>query len=87
MPYSEFLDWTAFLLQEETRHTKQDHYLAQLTAEVVKARVKHPNQVKMKHYLLNCRTAQPIPKDAQKRMAASKAAWGHALKIPQLMKN
>ena len=88
---TEFLDWLAFLEWEETRTTKLDYYLAQITAEIVRAPLasKDRKRVKLEQYLIKLVTrpmeapkettgAEPTEEQKQ-RMQRSKAAWGSYL--------
>jgi hypothetical protein len=53
---TEFLEWVCFLEMEEyERHSKQDHYLAQIAAEIRQFREifsRNPRTVSMKEFLL-----------------------------------
>lgn len=84
---AEFVEWQQYIIQEDAEgFSRLDHYLAALTCEVVRARVKNPSKVKPEHYMLKFTPAlpakaQPSKKVAKARIAASKAAWGKGLGI------
>ena len=70
--------------EEELRHSKQDHYLAQIAAEIRKTKVKNPNKVTLKDFLLKFKfrptqskkPSKPLTEEEKrKRLAISKAAW------------
>jgi hypothetical protein len=63
-----------YLQTEETRVTKLDYYLAQLTAETRRSWVKSPNKVKTNDFLLR-------PKEETEKMKKSKSVWLGALNI------
>lgn len=89
---TEFLEWCEFLEWEQTEgFHRYDHYFAQLTAEVVRGRVKDTHKVKDDAYMIKFTAAsKPAPSapaaaptkgtrskaDAKARLRRSKAAWG-----------
>lgn len=79
--FTEFLDWSQFLEQEERRRTKLDWYLAQVAAEVRRGTVTKPKTVKVSDFFVSY--MEPGTEDRMKR---SKFAWGIALKIEALVK-
>jgi len=80
--YTEFRGWVEFLALEQKRETKQDHYLAQIAAEVRRSWVSTPDKVLMKDFLFKYEA--PAPLDPKERMKRSKSAWGAlaGIKIP-----
>lgn len=81
--FGEFVEWLAFLQLEDERHTKQDHYLAQIAAEVVRAKLTKTGakKVRLQDYLLKFASETP-----QDKMQKSKQTWAFALKL-DLSKN
>lgn len=77
--YSEFLDWLTFIEMEDQRNRKIDFALAQIAAEIRRGRVKHPNKVKVKDFLIELVAAKPAG-------LSSKQIWAAALGI-DLKKN
>ncbi len=82
MTYTEFLEWLEFLQWEEKRHTKSDHYMAQIAAEIRRSNVKNPGRIKIQDFLFKWREASAVDSKAE----TSKKAWASALKI-NLQKN
>lgn len=76
IPFSEFLEWVEYLLQEERRNTKLDWYLAQVAAEIRKSFVESPNKIKISDFLLG-----PLRAEAVEAGAKSKAAWAGFLRV------
>jgi len=81
MTFTEFLEWIEFLDQEEKRDTKQDYYLAQIAATIVRVNINSKDQkkVKLKDYLL--RFVDPPSPDQEEKMKKSKSVWLSALRI------
>ena len=50
--YREFLSWLDYLKWEENFHSKQDYYLAQIAATMIKTVVKDQTKVKTNDYLI-----------------------------------
>lgn len=73
LTYTEFLEWLYYLDWERRQHSKLDHYLAQVAAEVRRTAVKHPRTVKTKDFLF-----QPAEPAAQQ---PSKSVWLAALHV------
>ena len=73
--FTEFLDWIAYLDWEERTPSKQDLYLAAMTAEVRRSWVKNPKSVKAKDFLFE-RLPATDPK-----VQKSKSSWATALKM------
>ena len=80
--YREFVDWIQFLIWEEeremTRTTKQDWYLAQIAAEVLRPNAREPRKVTTEKMLIRF-----IPAGVKNRMQTSKAAWFSALGLSE----
>lgn len=76
--YAEFSDWLLFLDWDRSRETKWDHYLATLTAEVVKAPLGKADRKKIKrdHFMVRYTRAS---ESQTARMEHSKAVWGSFL--------
>jgi len=77
---TEFLAWQQYFEQEQTKHTREHYYLAQIAAEVRRSNVKNPKAVTPEQLLLKFTTspkkvAPPTEADREARTAASKANW------------
>lgn len=95
---TEFLEWIHFLNDENRETTKQEYYLAQLTAEVRRANqgCKNPNAVRTSDFVLTFGESKAgaleetatdeSPMSAEERRAAatvkSKAGWDAILALP-----
>lgn len=76
----QFLEWSIFLQEEECRTRHQDHYLAQIAAEIRRGNV-DPNKVskiKDKDFLLVFETEEPDQSSVEKN---SKKYWLSALGV------
>lgn len=73
--FTEFLEWLEFLDKEEARHSKTDHYLAQITAEIRRGYVTDPNKVDSRDFLLRVKTV------GSQHPSTSKAIWAAHLKV------
>lgn len=85
--YTEFLDWFIFLQKRETeREMIQDHYLAQIAAEVCRSRVTEPKKIETKHFYVKVDSSSiptpHMPTEAEKEKSReSKKAWAAGLNL------
>lgn len=84
MTHRQYLAWQAWLGMEWNRPSRSDHYLMQLALVTMRANMKHPGRVQMKHLQLEfkevTRTASKPegrldPRKIEKAAAVSKARW------------
>lgn len=82
MPSSEFTAWRVFLEREPNQFNKQDYYLAQIAAEIVRPRVKNPERLGLDDYLIRFESRKQDAKpremteaEKQEHIERSKAAW------------
>lgn len=74
MSYEELLDWLEFLRWEQKQVNKEDLYLAQIAATIMRSVVKNPKQVRLEHYLLKF-----DDRTVQEKASHSIAVWNHFL--------
>ena len=74
LTYCEFLEWVVYLERELIERLKDEHYFAQIAAEVKRSRVANPGKVLVKDLLI---TVKKEGQEAEPRQAMedSKAAW------------
>ncbi len=67
--YSEFLGYQLYLQREDLKDRKNELYLAQIAAELRRARVKEPQLVKTEHFLFG--TEKPEKSEGSKHIWAA----------------
>ena len=75
---SQYRMWLIFIKEQETRRTKDDHYLAQIAAEVRRGNAKKPDDVKDSDFLIDFKEKkEPVKQDWKQ----SKNVWLSTLGI------
>jgi len=82
---TEFVDWVAYLDDEEINgFCREDYYLANIAAEIRRSYVKEPMRVKLEDFLMKFRSDSKLRKPKKKmnieeRTKKAKAFWGALL--------
>lgn len=74
---TEFLLWVEYLKLKRKEPRREDYYLAQIAAEVCKARAKYPDKVKLTDFILKFSVEKKKKKkmSIKKKIEASKRFW------------
>lgn len=73
---TEFLKWVWFLDWKATEEfRREDFYLAQIAAEIVRGNVKHPKKIKLKNLLLDFTAKGRTRQTDEQRLQRSKDHW------------
>lgn len=86
---TEFVDWVAYLDEEETNKVhREDYYFANIAAEIRRSYVKNPMKVKLESFLMKFKKSglnksKKEPKmTKEERTKRAKTFWGALLKSP-----
>jgi len=76
---SEYMDWIAYLDEEELNgFRREEYYLAAIAAEVRRSYVKDPEKVEVKSFLIKFKRGKEtkkVEKTKEERIKASKTFW------------